>query len=135
MATALSGVGALAISNPLFQCTRIESVPSVSTGKKQLFATTDFYDNILINHQGSRYGAPVPRDEDYYRNNSCFMDRQQLDDLHKFLASVGVTRHQWIFDTIWTLYEDYPHSFDLLKEVAASAHQHGIELYAVIKPF
>lgn len=133
--TALTGVGALTVSNPLFQCTRIESVPSKSSGEKRLFATTDFYDNVLINHQGSRYGVPVPRDEDYYKNNRCFMDRKQLDELHKFLASVGVTRHQWIFDIIWTFYEDYPHGFDLLREVVASAHQHGIELYAVIKPF
>lgn len=135
VATTLSGMGALAVSNPLFQCTRIERTSSGSTGKKQLFATTDYFDNVLINHRGSRYGEPVPRDDDYYNQNRCFMDRQQLDELHQFLASVGVTRHQWIFDIIWTFYEDYPHGFDLLKEVAASAHRHGIELYAVIKPF
>ncbi|MDX9881659.1 MAG: hypothetical protein RBS73_06305 [Prolixibacteraceae bacterium] len=133
--TTLSGMGALAVSNPLFQCTRIESTLSGSTGKKQLFATTDYFDNVLINHRGSRYGEPVPRDDDYYNQNRCFMDRQQLDELHQFLASVGVTRHQWMFDITWTFYEDYPHGFDLLKEVAASAHRYGIELYAVIKPF
>lgn len=133
--TTLSGMGALALSNPLFQCTKIERTSSGRTGKKQLFATTDYFDNVLINHRGSRYGAPVLRDDDYYNQNRCFMDRQQLDELHRFLASVGVTRHQWIFDIIWTFYEDYPHGFDLLKEVAASAHRHDIELYAVIKPF
>jgi hypothetical protein len=133
--TTLSGIGALAMSNPLLQCTRIEEASSGNSGKKQLFATTDFFDNVLINHRGSRYGTPVQRDDDYYRNNRCFMDRRQLDELHQLLASVGVTRHQWIFDTIWTFYEEYPHGFDLLKEVAASAHLCGIELYAVIKPF
>ena len=111
------------------------TVKKTNSREKKLFATTDFYDNVFINHRGSRYGAPVQRDEDYYKNNRCFMNRQQLDELHQFLASVGVTRHQWIFDIIWTFHEDYPHGFDLLKEVAASAHRYGIELYAVIKPF
>jgi hypothetical protein len=133
--TTLSGIGALAVSHPLFQCTGMEKPPAGSTGKKRLFATTDYFDNVLINHQGSRYGTPVMRDGDYYENNRCFMDRKQLDELHKFLASVGVTRHQWIFDSIWTFYDDYPHGFDLLKEVSDSAHRYGIELFAVIKPF
>jgi hypothetical protein len=38
-------------------------------------------------------------------------------------------------DTFWNLYETYPYGMDLLKEVVDSAHSHGIELYAKIKPF
>jgi hypothetical protein len=133
--TALTGVGALAVSNPLFQCTTIENADSGNSGKKQLFATTDYSDNVLINQQGSRYGAPVLRDDDYYKFNRCFMDIKQLDELHEFLASLGVTRHQWIVDTMWNLYEEYPHGFDLLEEVAKSAHKYGLEFYAEIKPW
>jgi len=113
----------------------MESVPSKNTGKKRLFATTDYSDNVLINLQGSRYGAPVQRDDDYFKSNRCFMDRKQFDELHKFLASVGVTRHQWIVDTLWNLYEEYPRGFDLLEEAAKSAHKYGLEFFAEIKPW
>jgi len=135
MATVLSGFGALAVSNPLFQCTRIENAPSGSSGKKQLFATTDYSDNILINLRGSRYGTPVDRSDEYFRNNLCFMDINQLDELHKFLASLGVTRHQWIVDKMWNLYEGYPQGFDLLEEAVKSAHKYGLEFYGEIKPW
>ncbi len=101
----------------------------------KLIATTDFIDNIRITERGSRYGKPVVRSGDYYENHLCFMDRAQLDGLHEYLSSIGVTRHQWIVDTIWTLYETYPRGFDLLKEAAGSAHKYGIEFYAEIKPF
>ena len=63
------------------------------------------------------------------------MNRTQLDELHAVLASLGVSRHQWIVDTFWTLYEDYPHGFNLLKEAANSAHKYGIEFIAEIKSF
>ncbi|MCG8307187.1 MAG: hypothetical protein MI975_07315 [Cytophagales bacterium] len=108
---------------------------SQASKTKKLLATTDFIDNVLINHRGSRYGSFKVRSAEYYDRNKCYMDRAQLDQLHKFLASVGVTRHQWMVDTTNTLYENYPHGFDLLAEVVRSAHAHGIELYAEIKPF
>ncbi len=135
--TTLTGLGGVALgSSP-----GLLKEPEKTRGKvraskaKSLFATTDFSDNILINHQGTRYGSPVNRSEDYYSNNRCFMNRKQLDELHKFLVSIGVTRHQWIVDTMWQLYDDYPHGFDLLAEAAKSAKKVGIEFYAVIKPF
>ena len=102
---------------------------------KKLMATTDYTDNIFINHRGSRYGKPVKRTSEYYEQHRSFMNRPQLDGLHKFLSSIGVTRHQWIVDTYWTLYDNYPHGFDLLAEAVKSAHAHGIEFFAVIKPF
>jgi hypothetical protein len=102
---------------------------------KKLMATTDYTDNIGINHRGSRYGAQVPRPDEYYANYKCFMNKTQLDELHGVLASLGVTRHQWITDTYWTLYENYPHGFNLLAEAVKSAHAYGIEFYAEIKPF
>ena len=135
--TTLSGMGAVAISSPLNTFTKIEKANKKTgdSGVKKLFATTDYSDNIIINLRGSRYGTPVIRSDDYYDNNKCFMDRNQLDGLHKILASAGVTRHQWIVDTMWNIYENYPHKFDLLKEATQSAHAHGLEFYAEFKPF
>jgi hypothetical protein len=135
--TTLSGMGAVAFGNPIGSFTKVEmtNVNNRNSKAKQLFATTDFSDNIIINHRGNRYGNPVLRDDDYYDNHRCFMDRAQLDGLHEFLAKLGVTRHQWIVDTMWTLYENYPHGFDLLEEATKSAHAHGLEFYAEIKPF
>lgn len=135
--TTLSGMGAVALGNPLGSFTKVNVADTKNrkSTAKRLLATTDFSDNIVINHRGTRYGTPVERSDDYYENNRCFMDKKQLDELHRLLASIGVTRHQWIVDTMWTLYESYPHGFDLLKEAAKSAHKFGIEFYAEIKPW
>ena len=111
----IGGVSALAItptSAPLVTDTRGTLRPATI---KKLFATTDYRDNVLINNR--------------------FMDRTQLDSLHRGLASLGVTRHQWIVDTIWSFYEKHPYGLDLLTDAVESAHKHGIEFYAVIKPF
>jgi hypothetical protein len=135
--TTLSGIGAVTLGNPLgsFPALNSPERKGGSSTTKRLYATTDFSDNIIINHRGNRYGTPVPRDEDYYNHHRCFMNRNQLDGLHKFLASVGITRHQWIVDFMWDLYENYPHGFDLLEEATKSAHAHNLEFYAEIKPF
>ncbi len=135
LTTALTGVGAAAFSGTGGLIMQLSERKKIGAKSKRLYATTDFLDNILINYNGSRYENPAVRSADYDENFRSFMDRRQLDDLHRFLASVGVTRHQWITDTIWNLYEDYPHGFDLMKEAARSAHQYGIEFYAEIKPF
>jgi len=135
MGTALSGMGALAFNREFLPVALASGMEPVNRKQKKLFATTDFVDNILINERGSRYGTPVVRTREYYDKYRCFMDKSQLDGLHKFLASIGVTRHQWIVETIWTLYENYPHGFDLLAEAVKSAHAHGLEFYAEIKPF
>jgi len=137
MMTGLSGMGAVAMGKLPVSFTE-EGIPAGGPGNskaKRLYATTDFSDNIITNHQGSRYGAPKARPEEYYAQHKCFMDRAQLDGLHKYLASVGVTRHQWIVDTLWNLYENYPQGFDLLEEATKSAHAHGLEFYAEIKPY
>ncbi|MBD3378335.1 hypothetical protein GF406_25125 [candidate division KSB1 bacterium] len=81
----------------------------------RLYATTDFTDNKIL------YGQ--------------FINREQLDGLHKTLASMGVTRHQWILQTNVPYYENYPYGFDLLESVVQSAHKYGLELYTCIKPF
>ncbi len=137
VATTLSGAGAVALGSTLGAFTKIEMTAREAGGSKvkKLFATTDFSDNIIINHRGTRYGAPEARTDEYYLQHKCFMDQAQLDGLHQFLASVGVTRHQWIVDTMWCLYENYPHGFDLLKAAVDSAHNYGLEFYAEIKPF
>ena len=131
LSTALLGTGGIILSSNTYPFLQISKSPD---GKK-LFATTDYVDNIIINNRGSRYGTPVARDERYYRQGECYMNSTQLDGLHKFLASIGVTRHQWMVNTIWNMYEDYPHGFDLLEEAAKSAHKYGIEFFAIIKPF
>jgi len=133
--TTLSGLGVVTLSQPFGTYHDEAGENKPKKGKKQLFATTDYTDNIIINHQGTRYGTPVERTDDYYSGNRCFMDKKQLDGLHQVLASLGVTRHQWIVDQSWTLYDDYPHGFDLLAEAAKSAHKYGIDFYAEYKPF
>ena len=137
MTTTLSGIGAVTLGSPSgsFMNKKMADQKTVNSKAKQLYATTDYSDNIVINNRGNRYGTPVERSDDYYANNSCFMDKKQLDELHKFLASIGVTRHQWIVDTMWNLYEEYPQGFDLLEEAAKSAHKYGLEFYAEIKPW
>ena len=63
------------------------------------------------------------------------MDKTHLDALNGHLASLGVTRHQWIVDTTENYYDEYPLGFDLLEEAAESAHRHGLEFHAVVKSF
>ncbi|HAZ02170.1 MAG: hypothetical protein A2W90_23800 [Bacteroidetes bacterium GWF2_42_66] len=73
---------------------------------------------------------------DYACNiGQCFYRRSHLDEMHKYLASIGVTRHHWIYEPTWDHYGIYDDGFDLLAEAVKSAHAHGIEFYAEIKPF
>lgn len=83
--------------------------------KKKLLATTDYYDNII--------------------GQSEFFSRKHLDDLHAYLCTLGVTRHQWMYNTGFNFYDQDAGRMDLLAEAAASAHRHGLEFYAVLKPF
>lgn len=83
---------------------------------RKLSVTTDFYDNILF---GGRH-----------------FEKRHLDDLMRYCASLGATMHEWIVDTMWTLYDDDgPVGFDLLAEACEAAHRHGMEFHAVYKPF
>lgn len=109
------GIGAVAFSTAMAPLVHTSSINPTAGGKKKLLATTDYYDNIL--------------------GCKCFLDRSHFDQLHKYLSSMGVTRHQWIVDTIWDLYDDPKSDFDILAEAAESAHAHGLEFYAEIKPF
>lgn len=115
MTAALSGMGAFALGQGSFPFTRIADVDFVSGGKKKRIATTDYFDNII----GSKF----------------LFERKHLDALHKYLASLGVTRHQWMVEHIWNFYDTRPDGFDLLAEAVQSAHAHGIEFYAELKPF
>lgn len=105
LARTATGLGTLAFSREISTGSR-----PLSGNRKKLFATTDYTDNIA---------------------NGLFT-RTHLDHLHEYLSAIGVTRHQWIVDTIWNLYEG---PFDLLAEAVQSAHRHGLEFYAEIKPF
>ncbi len=109
------GAGGAALTGLAGTCVHRARADASKGKRKALFATTDYFDNVLINDR--------------------FFDRDQLNQLNARLASLGVTRHQWIFDPMWTFYEDYPLGFDLFAEAAAAAHAHGLEFYALIKPF
>lgn len=114
---AIRGMGAVAFSSAVAPFKLISFAKSTPTsGKKlKLWATTDYNDN--------------------YRSHG-FHDRAMLDQLHHYLSSMGVTRHQWLVDTNHALYEEHqPPGFDILAEAADSAHAHGLEFYALIKPF
>ncbi len=127
----LLGLGAIGLSefaNPFVKTT-------IAAQGKKLIATTDYNDNLAVNYNGTRYGTPKKWPDEFYKDNRYFMDRAQLDDLHRELASMGVTRHQFMYNPRSTYYENYPHGFDLLAEVADSAHKYGLEIYNVIKPF
>ncbi|WP_236973612.1 hypothetical protein [Membranihabitans maritimus] len=112
--TTLSGLCTIPLGG---EVTSLVSFPTGTSPKheKILLATTDYYDNIL--------------------HRKFLFERKHLDVLHKYLASLGVTRHQWIVDTIWNFYDPGSNGFDLLAEAAESAQQYGIEFYAEIKPF
>ncbi len=108
---------------------------SIAASGKKLIATTDYNDNLGVNYKGSRYGAPKKRPEEFYQKNLYFWDKSQIDDLHKELASMGVSRHQFMYNPRAAYYDNYPHGFDLIAQVAESAYAHGLECYTIIKPF
>lgn len=109
-----AGLGAMAFTR-VVGLSRASAAQAPGRAGKRLLATTDYCDNI---------GAA-----------RRLFGRAQMDGLHRYLASIGVTRHQWIVDTIWDLYDGGNSGFDILAEAASSAHAHGIEFYAEIKPF
>lgn len=113
--TTLCGMGTVALGNMISPGTTISGLNSSLNTAKKLIATTDYFDNII----GSKF----------------LFERKHLDALHQYLASIGVIRHQWIMEMIWIFYDPNPNGFDLLAEAAESAHQHGIEFYAELKPF
>jgi hypothetical protein len=115
VSSSLCGIGSVALANRFSPFTGLAEVRPRTGKSKKLIATTDYYDNIL---------------EDRF-----LFERKHLDALHKYLSSIGVTRHQWIVDMIWNFYDKRPDGFDLLSEAADSAHAHGLEFYAEIKPF
>lgn len=87
----------------------------IKKAAKKLVATTDYWDNII--------------------GQDRLFSRQHLDSLHRYLGAIGVSRHQWMYNPAYTFYDDRTTGFDLVREAAASAHAHGLEFFAVIKPF
>ena len=83
---------------------------------RELCATTDFMDNLL---RAGRH-----------------FDERDLDAMMAYCASLGASRHEWVLDTIWALYdEDNPVGFDLLAAACDAAHRHGMRFDVVFKPF
>jgi len=84
--------------------------------KNRLWVTTDFVDDLL-------------------RAGRHFEERD-IDELMAYSASLGAECHEWILDTIWTLYdEDSPVGFDLLETACEAAHRHGMRFQVMFKPF
>jgi hypothetical protein len=83
---------------------------------KQLHASIDFYDELI------RAGR--------------FYEPEHFDQLLDYLRDIGVSRVEWIYDTVWDLYRrpvgDAPNA---LAYVAQAAERRGIECYATIKIF
>jgi len=115
LAQTSGGAGAVVLTGLSWPFIKNAGAVSRTPNAKKLIATTDYYDNIL--------------------HGKFLFGRAHLDALNRYLSTIGVTRHQWIVDTIWNFYDPSPEGIDLLKEAADSAHQHGLEFYAEIKPF
>jgi len=64
-----------------------------------------------------------------------FFEKPHFDSLLDYCRELGVSRIEWIVDTIWSHYDVYPGDIDVLRYVTEGAHERGMELYAVIKPF
>lgn len=111
--TSLSGIGAVAFSSNIGTSFPIPNTSSSKGSSKKLIATTDYACNI----------------------GQCIFEKSHLDEMHEYLASIGITRHHWIYEPTWDHYDIYPDGFDLLAEAVKSAHTYGIEFYAEIKPF
>lgn len=97
---------------------RPASVPSeiAAMRHKRLWMTTDFMDDLFV--AGRHF------------------DKGELDAMMAWSASLGTECHQWILDTIWTLYDDDgPAGFDLLAEACDAAHRHGMRFHVIYKPF
>lgn len=82
---------------------------------KELCVSTDFLDDLL--------------------NAGQVYDEKHIDDMMAYCASMGATRHEWIMDTIWSMYDSYAGGFDLLKVACEAAHRHGMRFDVVYKPF
>lgn len=117
LARTAGAIGAVSFSGLTAPTARASFAATPPAGGKKLLATTDYVDNIL--------------------GTQRLFGRSQMDALHAYLRRLGVARHQWIVDTIWDLYPGHASTadFDILAEGVESAHAHGLEFYAEIKPF
>lgn len=115
LTSAACGLGTIAFSSAKAPFMQTSSTTSTIPKGKKLIATTDYEGNV--------------------EREQVFFNRTQMDEMHKYLSSIGVTRHQWIYNTNRTLYDIGPSGFDTLAEAVESAHTHGLEFYALIKPF
>jgi len=113
VSTTFSGAGAVALGHVFSPVTAVSGSDTSPGSGKKLLATTDYFDNIIW--------------------SKFLFQRKHLDSLNKYLASIGVTRHQWMVEHIWSFYDKQPVGFDLLAEAVKSAHAYGVELYAELK--
>jgi len=84
--------------------------------KKELCVTSDFFDDLFLPGR--------------------LLNETHIDSIMRYAATLGATRFEWVFDTLWTLYDsDNPLGFDLLKIACDAAHRHGMRFDVVYKPF
>lgn len=88
----------------------------------------------MDDHVAKTLHAAIDFGDDIIRSNR-FYDRQHLDSLMGYLASLGVRRVEWIHHCWLAFDETYPLGFDLEAEAIRAAHRNGLEVVAVIKPF
>lgn len=83
---------------------------------KALWVTVDYPDDLL--EAGRHY------------------TQSDLDAMMHYVARLGATCVQWIFDPMWALYDaDAPGGFDLLAGACEAAHRNRMRFIAVFKPF
>lgn len=83
---------------------------------KELWVTVDYPDDLL---EAGRHYTP-----------------SDLEAMMRYLAGLGATCVQWIFDPMWALYdEDAPGGYDLLGVACEAAHRNRMRFIAVFKPF
>jgi len=115
MTSTLSGIGSIAFSNDVLPVMQNPYTNAKRKEGKKLIATTDYWSNII----GSKF----------------LFERIHFDSLHKYLASIGVTCHQWMYNPSTVFNDPDLAGYDIIAEVVRSAHAHGLEIYAGIKPF
>lgn len=82
---------------------------------RELCVTTDFMDDLI--------------------RADRLIDETYIDAMMAYCASFGAKRHEWVLDTIWSIYPGYSGGFDLLQVACDAAHRHGMRFDVVFKPF
>lgn len=84
--------------------------------KKELCVTCDFYDDMLI--------------------SDMLLKEKHLEDMTRHAASLGAKRFEWVFTTLWNIFEENsPFDYDVMRVACEAAHANGMRFDVVYKPF